>query len=148
MDVAGVCAWLGLIAWLLAAGRGFGMFTTWLSSGGANRSEHAVSRIPLPLVVGHMLIAVVGLVLWVGFLITGNRGIGWAAVALLPLVAVLGVIMLLRWRRTFRAGRHHHPAEGVAAANRSPEARIRSVNVVVHGVAALATVTFVVVAVL
>jgi uncharacterized membrane protein len=95
MDIA------ALITWLLTATGGFVMLGIWISKGG--HRPGADSRLAPGLVFGHFGLAVIGLVLWIVFLVTGNDTLAWAAfVALLP-VALLGFTMFARWlssRRT------------------------------------------------
>lgn len=93
-----------LIVWVLTAGGGFVLLGTWIAKGGARR-QGAGSKFPVPLIFGHFLLAVAGLVLWIAYLAVDNKGIGWTAFVLLLAVALLGFTMLARWIPTYRASR-------------------------------------------
>ena len=98
MDVA------ALILWILTAGGGFFLLGTWIAKGGARR-DGAGSNFPPPVIFGHFVLAAVGLVLWIGYVASDNKGIGWTAFVLLAIVALLGFTMFARWIPTLRATR-------------------------------------------
>jgi hypothetical protein len=91
-----------LILWILTAGGGFFLLATWIAKGGARR-DGAGSNFPQPLIFGHFLLAAVGLVLWIGYVASDSKGVGWTAFVLLAIVALLGFTMLARWIPTYRA---------------------------------------------
>lgn len=100
MDVA------ALIFWILTAGGGFYLLATWIANGGARRPDGAAgSNFPQPLIFGHLLLAAVGLVLWIAFVAADSDAIGWVAFVLLAVVAVLGFTMLARWIPTYLSAR-------------------------------------------
>ena len=101
-------AWVALGTWVLAAAFGLNLAVR----GGALR---LVTRAPFrrmyrqlwshrTLFVGHMVLAVVGLVLWVGYTMLDRGWAGWLAVGLLALVAAHGISLVERW--TPGRGRH------------------------------------------
>lgn len=135
MDVA------ALVTWLLTAGGGFVLLGTWIAKGGVRQAQAGQSRFPPALIFGHFVLAVVGLLAWIGYLISDDTaGLAWAAFVILLPVVLLGFTMLLRWlpgRRTGGTG-------GTVAA----EQRFPVPVVAVHGLLAVATVVLVLLAAL
>jgi hypothetical protein len=104
-----------LIAWAATAGGGFILLGTWLTRGGPDQHRAGRSRFAPKLIFSHFGLAAAGLAVWIVALATGTDGLRWAAVALLPFVAALGIVMFLKWLggRGAHAGRHESdpPAE-------------------------------------
>lgn len=90
-----------LILWLLTAVGGFVLLGTWIAKGGAR--QPASSHLPAPVVFGHFLLAVAGLVVWIVYLVADSDALAWVAFGLLMPVALLGFAMLLRWLPVYRA---------------------------------------------
>ncbi|MGW0086499.1 hypothetical protein [Streptomyces sp. NPDC003393] len=128
-----------LWVWLLTASVGGYLATVWIRHGGLRQRTPGVTRLPLWLVVGHVALAVAGLAAWTVYLVGGLQGSGWAACAVVLLVAAFGFMMLLRWMPS--PGRHSHGA--VAAERHFP-----LTAVVAHGMGAGATVLLAVLVVL
>lgn len=148
MDVRsapGVCAVLDrvtvfvLCAWLLTAGLGGYLASVWIRHGGLRQRASGVTRLPLWLVLGHVLLAVGGLASWTAYVAGGVRGTAWAACAVVLIVAAFGFMMLLRWLPS--SGRHSH-------GRRTAERHFPLTAVVAHGMCAGATVLLVVLVVL
>lgn len=74
-------------------------------SGGAGRL-----RMGQGLVNVHTVAGVLALVLWVAFLVTGNEGLGIAALAFWWIVVVAGLLILVRWLPS--RGRHASDGQG------------------------------------
>jgi hypothetical protein len=110
-----------LVFWILTAGGGFFLLATWIAKGGARRGG-AGSRFPAPLIFGHFLLAAVGLILWIVYLAAEKKGVGWTALVLLAVVAVMGFSMLARWIPTFQASRRVPTMSGASGAATSPAA--------------------------
>ena len=91
-----------LITWVLTAGGGFIMLSMWISRGG-HRSGSG-TRLAPGLVFTHFALAVIGLVLWIVYLVTDQEVLTWVAFVLLLLVALLGFTMLARWIPARRSG--------------------------------------------
>jgi hypothetical protein len=89
-----------LITWLVTAVGGFVMLGMWIARGGHKPGSR--SRLAPGLVFGHFGLAVVGLVLWIGYLVAGNTTLAWVAFAALLPVALLGFTMFARWLPTVR----------------------------------------------
>ena len=84
-----------LITWLVTAAGGFVMLTMWIRRGGHRAATN--SRLPAMMVFAHFALAVVGLLLWIGFLVTDTGALAWSAFVVLLPVAVLGFVMFARW---------------------------------------------------
>ncbi|MFI6659776.1 hypothetical protein ACIBL8_30065 [Streptomyces sp. NPDC050523] len=88
---------LALCAWLLTAALGGCLAAVWIRHGGLRQRMPGVTRLPLWLVVGHVLLAVAGLAGWTAYLAGGVRSTAWAACAVVLVVATFGFMTLLRW---------------------------------------------------
>ena len=120
----------------------------------------------MPVISAHALLAITGLGLWGYYLFSDSTRLAWAAVALLAVVATLGLIMASRWivvYRTHRAprlavatgahsapGRLFNPAAtdpasaGRAGVSGPPERHFPLPVVIAHGLFATVTIVFVV----
>lgn len=83
-----------LITWLITAAGGLIMLGTWISRGGHRGGS---SRLTPGLVFTHFVLAAVGLVLWIIYLIAGGDALAWIAFILLLPVALIGFTMFGRW---------------------------------------------------
>ncbi|MET7479747.1 hypothetical protein ABZT17_36040 [Streptomyces sp. NPDC005648] len=124
-----------LCAWLLTAGLGGHLASVWIRQGGLRQRTPGVTRLPLWLGVGHVVLAVGGLAGWSAYAAGGVRGTAWAACAVVLIVAAFGFMMLLR--RLPSSGRHSH-------GRRTAERHFPLTAVVAHGMCAGATVLLVV----
>jgi len=94
---------LALLAWSVTALAGLYLLAIWLIEYDPDFQHAAATRLPVPVVCGHVLFAVGGLLSWVMFLITDKRIYSWAAVGALGLIATLGLTMAWRWLGVYRA---------------------------------------------
>jgi hypothetical protein len=94
-----------LILWLSTAGGGLYLLAVWLIEYDREFQTSAKTRLPIPVLSGHALLALVGLVLWAAYLFSDDRTLAWAALADLGAVAALGLTMAWRWLRVYRAPR-------------------------------------------
>jgi len=86
-------AYIALVSWLVTAGLGVSVLTTWL------RHRHPRSRFPTRLVAAHVATVTAGLTLWVTYLATGRLLAAWLSFAVVNLSNGLGdTIMLGRFR--------------------------------------------------
>jgi hypothetical protein len=102
--------WAALISWILTAAGGSLLFLQWWRHGGPSQQE-GIRTIRL---AAHAGTAVLGLILWIAFVVTDTQALAWLAVALLVVVALVGFSMLLISSR----GKTTHvrteaPAEGM-----------------------------------
>ncbi|MER6979837.1 hypothetical protein [Streptomyces carpinensis] len=91
MDIA------ALITWVITALGGFYMLGTWIQHGGIRQQQSGTSRLPAPVVFGHLALAALGLVVWIIYAVTDENALAWTAFGLLLPVALLGFVMLARW---------------------------------------------------
>jgi len=126
---------LVLVVWLVTAALGAFLFVIWLRHGGLRQRTAGVTRLPIWLIIGHIGLAVVGLLSWTLFLFEHVDTFVWSAGAVVLIVATFGLMMLFRWLPS--SGRHSH---GEATAER----HFPLAAVVAHGVCAVATVLLVV----
>jgi hypothetical protein len=96
-----------LVTWILTAGGGFVLLWVWLTRRravpAADRTAaragaaSSASRLPAPLLFGHVGLAVIGLVLWIVYLANDSEGLSRVVFGIVLVVAVLGFTMLARW---------------------------------------------------
>jgi hypothetical protein len=125
--------WAALIAWLLTALGGATMLVQWLRHGGARQRE----GIRAPRLFAHAGIAVLGLALWVAFVVSEESAVAWVAVAFLVGVGLIGATMFSVWIH----GRNRREHTAIPA-----EASFMLPVVLAHGLLALATVILAVLA--
>src|SRR5881392_926442 len=92
-----------LISWLVTALFGLYLLAVWLIENDVTHRGAAASRLPAPVIFGHVRLALTGLVFWVIHLLSGSEAAGWAAVGILGGVATLGLTMFARWIPVHRA---------------------------------------------
>lgn len=104
-----------LITWVITALGGGLMLGIWITRGGHRPGSG--SRLAPGLVFGHFTLAATGLVLWIIYVVTSITALAWVAFALLVPVALLGLIMVIRWRnsRGARTAESAFPVPVVAA---------------------------------
>jgi manganese efflux pump family protein len=106
-------ALVALVTWLATAGAGLYLLAVWLIEYDREYQATAATRLPVPVIGTHALLALAGIVVWTAYLLLDDDVLAWTAVAILACVAALGVTMAVRWFRSYRAVR---PAPGAAAA--------------------------------
>lgn len=109
---------LALVAWIVTALAGLYLLAIWLIEYDPDVQRVVPTRLPVPVVFGHVLFAVGGLGSWVAYLITDKRIFGWAAAGALVLVAAQGLTMAVRWLGVYRA----RPGQASASAVPAPYA--------------------------
>jgi manganese efflux pump family protein len=144
---------VALIVWLATAGAGLYLLAIWLIEYDRDFQSAAATRLPIPVISGHAVLAVSGLVVWGAYLLFDNSRLAWAAVIILGAVAVLGLTMAVRWLGVYRtavattatAGAGMGGAAVLAPAPAVPPERNFPVAVVVsHGIFAVVTLALVV----
>jgi hypothetical protein len=91
-----------LIVWFVTALWGLYMLAVWLIENDATRQGKAASRLPLPVVLAHVSLAVTGLGVWVAYLLLDRPVLAWTAVGMLVGIALLGLAMFARWIPVYR----------------------------------------------
>lgn len=103
-----------LFSWLITVSGGLYLLIIWLIEYDHEFQSGAATRLPVPVISTHALLAVTGLGLWGYYLFSGSSRLVWAAVAILAVVAVLGLLMAARWVVVYRT--HRAPRVAVATA--------------------------------
>ena len=138
-----------LISWLVTALIGLYLLAVWLIENDVTRKGAAASRLPGPVILGHVLLALTGLAVWVVHLLSGSAAWGWAALGILGGIAALGLTMFTRWIPVYAAFVKAESTRGMSADFDFPAERAFPLTVVViHGVLAVTTVTIVLLAML
>jgi hypothetical protein len=133
-----------LLTWIITAGAGLYLLTIWLIEYDREFQSAAATRLPVPVISAHALLAVAGLVVWGGYLITDTPRLALAAAADLVVVAALGLTMAVRWVRVYRA-HDSAAARGERGGITVPPERNFPLPVVIgHGLFAGATIVLVV----
>ncbi|MGH3119739.1 MAG: hypothetical protein ACRDND_01725 [Streptosporangiaceae bacterium] len=103
-----------LFSWLITVSGGLYLLIIWLIEYDHEFQSGAATRLPVPVISTHALLAVTGLGLWGYYLFSDSTRLAWAAVAILAVVATLGLVMAARWIVVYRT--HRAPRVAVAAA--------------------------------
>ena len=134
-----------LFTWIVTASAGLYLLTIWLIEYDREFQSAAATRLPIPVISAHALLAVAGLVVWAAYLITDTPRLAYAAALTLVVVATLGLTMAVRWLKVYRA----HDAAAVRGARGGiaipPERNFPLPVVIGHGLFAVATIVLVVV---
>jgi hypothetical protein len=149
-------AYIALIAWFVTALGGLYMLAVWLIENDATDQRRSASRLPLPVIVGHVSLALTGLGVWVAYLLLDRRALAWTALCILCCIALLGFTMFARWIPVYRtadavatpalvrSGAAAEPARPVQFVDATPpEGNFPLVVVVAHGTFAVSTVVLV-----
>ena len=148
---------IALIAWFVTALGGLYMLAVWLIENDATDRRNPASRLPLPLIVAHMTLAVSGLVVWVIYLLLDRDALAWTALGILGGIALLGFTMFARWIPVYRTqgampepvlvpvGAGLKPAQpAMVIQDGPPEGNFPLFIVIAHGLFAVSTVILVV----
>lgn len=130
---------VALATWVVAAAGGLYLVAVWLIEYDREYQTAAATRLPIPVIGTHALLAVSGLVVWMIYTINNDRRFAWTAVIILTAVALLGLTMAIRW---FGVRRTHLAGTGTATVTvvMAPPERSFPVSVVVgHGLFAVTT---------
>jgi hypothetical protein len=138
-----------LICWFVTALAGLYLVAVWLIENDVTERGTVASRLPGPVILTHVLLALTGLVVWVIHLLSGSASWGWAAVAILAGIATLGLTMFTRWIPVHTAFVAAESTRGISADFDFPAERAFPLTVVAgHGLLAVTTLTLVLLAML
>lgn len=129
-----------LLAWVATATGGLVMAGIWLRHRGPAQHRDGRSRLPPKLILTHFGLAAAGLAIWIAALASDRDGLRWLSVAVLPVVAALGIAMFLKWL----GGRGAYIDDTTAGP--PAEQRFPVVVVALHGIFAVVTVALAVAA--
>ena len=101
---------IALFTWIVTALGGLFLLAIWLIEYDPDFQRATATRLPIPVISGHVLCAVSGLAVWILYLVTGEAWFAWATVVLLGAVAVLGLTMAFRWLGVYRSSPLPKPA--------------------------------------
>ena len=133
-----------LISWFVTAFVGLYLLAVWLIENDVTHRGAAASRLPVPVIFGHVLLALTGLVFWVIHLLSHSSTLGWSALGTLVAIGALGVTMFTRWIPVHAAYMAAESTRGMSAEFDFPAERAFPLTVVItHGVLAVTTVTLV-----
>ena len=134
-----------LISWLVTAFVGLYLLAVWLIENDVTHKGAVASRLPGPVILGHVMLALTGLVVWVIYLLSDDETLAWSVLGILLVIATLGLTMFTRWIPVHRAFAAAASGPGSLSAESSfPAERNFPVSVVVgHGL--LASTTFILV---
>jgi hypothetical protein len=147
-------SFVAVITWFITICFGLLLLGIWLVEYDRHPRRGGASRLPVPVISGHALLAVAGVPIWLVYIVTEERRLAWVAASMLVGVALLGLTMLARWIGVYRTSRAvaapaavtATTAFGVASAPAPatpPERNFPVVVVVCHGIFAVATVILV-----
>jgi hypothetical protein len=131
-----------LITWVITAGFGSWMLFIWTGRGGHRRGDEGLeSHLPATRVFSHFLLAVLGLIVWIVYLVGDSSTLAWIAFVDLVLIALLGGVLVARWSRD--RGRLPAPSDVASTSTQLAEQHIPVTAVALHGVFAVATLVLV-----
>jgi hypothetical protein len=136
---------VALFTWIMTVLLGLFLLAIWLIEYDSDYQRAAATRLPIPVIAGHVLLAVSGLGLWIGYLVTDHDVFAEAALAVLAVVVTLGLTMAARWLvvRRQRPAALSAGAAGGAQIAVPPERHFPVSVVIVHGLLAFTTATLV-----
>lgn len=146
---------VALVTWLITAGLGSAMTVRWIARGGLRRARAGRAKVRPTMIVAHFGLAVTGLLAWIAYLVTGLTSVAWIASGLLLPVIGLGLAMLLlslperSLRATAIPAAQAAPADAASGPAMDDPPRARhppTLIVVAHGVFAMATILFAILA--
>jgi hypothetical protein len=133
---------VALFTWMITVFFGLILVIIWIIEYDREFQSAMATRLPVPVISGHVLLAVGGLVLWISYLLLDEERLAWAALAVLGAGAVLGLVMAARWIHVYRA--YDDPGPSLTRSTTAPPERHFPLPVVVaHGIMAVTTVVLV-----
>jgi hypothetical protein len=91
-----------LITWFAGVLAGLYMLTVWLIENDVTGQHAAPSQLRVPVIFGHLTLAIAGLGVWVAYLVLDRDVLAWASVAALTAIILLGLTMFARWLPVYR----------------------------------------------
>jgi hypothetical protein len=130
---------VALLTWVVTALGGLFLLAIWLIEYDPDFQRAAATRLPVPVISSHAMLAIFGLALWVSYLITGQDQLAWATLAILAAVFSLGMTMATRWVVVYRSSASPRGREILVP----PERHFPVAVVIGHGIFAFTTVVLV-----
>ena len=131
-----------LFTWMITILGGLILLVIWIIEYDREFQSAAATRLPVPVISAHALLAMGGLLFWIAYLLLDEERLAWAAVLVLGAVVVLGLWMAARWIRVYRA--FAAPGPSLTRSTTAPPERSFPLPVVVaHGILAVTTLVLV-----
>jgi len=128
----------GLFTWMVTIFAGLVLLVIWIIEYDREFQSAAATRLPVPVISTHALLGMSGLLLWIGYLLVGKERLAWATVFVLGAVALLGLLMAVRWIQVYRS--FASPGPSLTRNTTAPPERSFPLPVVVaHGILAITT---------
>jgi manganese efflux pump family protein len=128
--------------WIATVVAGLVLLVIWLMEYDRDYQSAAATRLPVPVISAHALLGIGGLMLWVLYLVGDQKRLALATIADLGVVAVLGLVMAVRWIAVYRAYAAPDSAT-TRVITVPPERHFPRPVVAIHGILAVATVVLV-----
>jgi hypothetical protein len=137
----GVVGFVTVIIWFSTVLIGLYMLAVWLIENDVTSQGVSPSRLPVPVIFGHLGLAATGLGVWVAYLVLDQMVLAWTAIGILGAIAGLGATMFLRWIPVYRGpARAASPAPASGGALAVPaEGNFPVTIVITHGLLAVST---------
>jgi hypothetical protein len=137
---------VALVTWMATIAVGLVLLVIWLMEYDRDFQSVAATRLPVPVISTHALLGVGGLLVWGFYLVSDEDPLAWTSIAILGVVAALGLVMAARWIGVYRA----YAAPGAVTASViavPPERHFPRPVILIHGIFAVATLGTVVFAI-
>jgi hypothetical protein len=133
---------VALFTWMATVLAGLVLLIIWIIEYDPEFQSATATRLPVPVISLHAFLGLSGLMVWVSYLLLGQRRLAWATVCILGAVAVLGLVMAARWLGVYR--RVAAPGPSLTRQTIVPPERNFPLSVVIlHGVLAVTTLVLV-----
>lgn len=159
---------IALVTWIVTASGGLYLLSIWLIEYDKEFQSVAATRLPPAVLTSHVVLALGGLFVWIGYVIADQERLAWIAAGAILLAASLGTTMAIRWVGVYRATREARRSLAELKAGRltlvggpgdistlelardlgPPERNFPLPVVIAHGLFAAATITLVALTVL
>src|SRR5580698_544358 len=93
---------IALVAWLSTGGFGLYLLAVWLIEYDREFQTATRTRLPVPVISAHVLLAVGGLAVWSAYLFLDREILAVISVLILVVAVILGLTMVVRWFRVYR----------------------------------------------
>jgi hypothetical protein len=133
---------VAMFTWMATIAAGLVLFVIWIIEYDSEFQSAAKTRLPVPVISLHAVLGLIGIMLWVSYLLLGQERLAWATVCALGAVAVLGLVMAARWLGVYRAVAAPGPSL-TRSAIVPPERNFPLPVVLIHGVLAVTTLVLV-----
>jgi hypothetical protein len=133
---------VAMFTWMATIAAGLILLVIWIIEYDPEFQSAAATRLPVPVLSLHAFLGLIGIMLWVSYLLLRQERLAWATVCALGAVAVLGLVMAARWLTVYRAVAAPGPSL-TRSAIVPPERNFPLPVVLIHGVLAVTTLILV-----